>query len=288
MSRKLTDIYDALAMEKSGQQQLAGLAPAIDSAQQLLADLDSPSKVARWRLMLWVVATAIWVHERLWEVFRAEVDVIVANAHAGTPKWYVAMAKKFQLGYALTEVEGIFTYPVDDPAARIVKRAAIVEASGMCILKVAKEENGVIVPLDTITELPPFTAYIDAIRFAGTIINIVTDVPDKLRVQYDIYYDPLVLLPNGALIADPGTFPVRDAITTFISSLPFDGRLVLTAMTDAVQQAAGVVNPVLTDAKAWWGILPPAPIHVSYRSHAGHMAIDPLSPLSATINYIAA
>ena len=118
------------------------------------------------------------------------------------------------------------------------------------------------------------SAYIDVISFAGIIIKIVTYVHVKL--------------PNGGLIADPGTFPVRDAITTFISSLPFDGRLVLTAMTDAVQQAAGVVNPVLTSAEAWWGILPPAPINVSYRSHAGHMAIDPLSPLSATINYISA
>lgn len=288
MARKLTDIYDALALEKSSQQQLAGLAPSVDSSQQLLADLDTPSKVGRWRLMLWVVATAIWAHEKLWDILRAEVDAIVANAHAGTPEWYVAMAKKFQYGYALTEVEGIFTYPVDDPGARIVKRAAVVEASGMCVLKVAKEEGGAIVPLDDPAELVPFTAYIDDIRFAGTIINIITDVPDKLRVQYDIYYDPLVLLPNGALIIDPGTFPVRDAITQFISSLPFDGRLVLTAMTDAVQLAAGVVDPVLTNAEAWWGAFAPAPINVSYGSHAGHMAIDPLSPLSATINYIAA
>lgn len=287
MARRITDIFDAMALEKSQQQQLTGLAPAVDSSQQLLADLDSPSKVARWRLMLWVVATTIWVHERLWEVFRAEVDAIVASAHAGTPRWYVAQALAYQHGYALTEIDGIFSYPVEDPASRIVQRAAIVESAGMCVLKVAKDVSGAIGPLDP-SELASFTAYIDDIRFAGTIINIVTDVPDKLRVQYDVYYDPLVLLPNGALISDPGTFPVEDAINAFIAALPFDGRLVLTSMTDAVQQAEGVVNPVLINAEAWWGAFAPAPIVVSYGSHAGHMQIDPLSPLSATIHYIAA
>lgn len=287
MARDLTSIYDALAAEKANQQQLAGLQPDVDSSQQLLADLDSPSQVARWRLMLWVVATAIWVHEKLWDVFRAEVDAIVANAHAGTPRWYVAQALAYQHGYALTEIDGIFSYPVDDPAARIVARAAIVESAGMCTLKVAKEASGAIVPLDA-GELASFSAYIDDIRFAGTIINIITDVPDKLKVSYDVYYDPLVLLPNGALITDPSTFPVEDAINQFIAGLPFDGRLVLTSMTDAVQQAAGVINPVLTNAEAWWGAFAPAPIAVSYGSHAGHMAIDAFSPLSSTITYIPA
>lgn len=287
MARALRDIYDALALEKSSQQQLAGLAPDVDSSQQLLADLDTPSKVARWRLMLWVVATAIWVHEMLWDIFRAEVDVLVANAPSGTPRWYVNQALAYQEGYALAEVDGVFKYPLIDPEAQIIKRAAIVESAGMCVLKVAREEAGAIVPLLP-AQVGPFAAYIDAIKFAGTIINILTDVPDKLKVAYDVYYDPLVMMPNGALITDPGVFPVVDAIQQYISNLPFDGRLVLTAMTDAVQRASGVVNPVLVNAEAWWGGFAPAPIIVSYGSHAGHMAIDPLSPLSSTINYIPA
>lgn len=287
MARQLTDIYDALALEKSTQQQLTGLEPNIDSSQQLLADLDTPSRVARWRLFLWVVATSIWVHEKLWDIFKAEVDAIVASAHPGTPKWYVAQALKFQMGYALVDIDGVFQYPVEVPAAQIVKRAAIVESNGLSVLKVAKEVSGSIVPL-TVGELNAFTAYIDDIRFAGCLINIITDVPDSLRVAYDVYYDPLVLAPNGSLLLDAGTFPVEDAINAFVSELPFNGQLVLTHMTDAVQQAAGVVNPILTDAQAWWGAFAPAPINVLYVAHAGHMAIDAGSPLSATINYIAA
>lgn len=83
-------------------------------------------------------------------------------------------------------------------------------------------------------------------------------------------------------------FPVRDAIESYIAALPFNGTLHLTFLTDAVQQAGGVVNPVLTNAEAHWGAFPPAPIDVSYVSHAGHMAIDPQAPLSATINYMPA
>lgn len=287
MARALTDIYDALALEKNSQQQLAGLAPDIDSSQQLLGDLDTPSKVARWRLMLWVVATCIWVHEELWDIFRAEVDAIVASAHIGTPKWYVAQALKFQFGYALVDVAGVFQYPAVVPAAQIVQRAAIVEAGGLVILKVAKVVSGVVTPLDN-TEEDAFAAYIDDIRLAGTMINILTDVPDLLHVVYDVYYDPLVMMPNGALIAAVGTFPVEDAITAFIASLPFNGTLALTSMTDAVQAAAGVVDPVLRTAEAKWGAFAYAPVDVDYESHAGHMAIDPMLPLLSTINYIAA
>lgn len=287
MARKLTDIYDALALEKSTQQQLTGLAPAVDSAQQLLGDLDSPSKVARWRLFLWVVATAIWAHEVLWDLFRAEVDAIVASAHIGTARWYVRKALEFQLGYALVNVDGVFQYPTIVPAAQIVKRAAIREAGGLIILKVAKEVSGVVTPLD-VAEMTSFTAYVNDIRMAGVMVNIVSDVPDLLHIGFDVYYDPLLLTPNGALITSPSTFPVEDAINAYISSLPFDGTLVLTHLVDAVQAAVGVVNPVLVAAEAHWGAFPLAPINVSYNSHAGHAAIDPAYPLSSTITYIPA
>ncbi|MBS1944777.1 MAG: hypothetical protein JST98_06135 [Bacteroidetes bacterium] len=287
MPRRIIDIYDAMALEKADQQELAGLQPDIDSSQQLLADLDSPSQVARWRLMLWVVATAIWVHERLWEVFRAEVDAIMAAAHPGTPKWYVAQAKAFQLGYALTDVDGVYRYTVDDPSAKVVKRAAIVESNGLVILKVATVVGGAVVPLAS-TDMDAFKVYMDQIKFAGTVINFITDDSDLLRVGYDVYYDPLVLAPNGSLLSDAGVFPVREAIEGHIAALPFNGTLVLTHLTDAVQRAAGVLNPVLTDAKARWGAFAPATIAVSYVAHAGHMAIDPMAPLAATINYIPA
>lgn len=287
MARTIPQIYDALVAEKAAQVELQDLAPNIDSTQQLLSDLDTPSRVARWRLMLWVVATAMWVHETLWDQFRAQVDAIVAAAHIGTPRWYVQQALAFQYGYALVDINGVFRYPAVVPAAQIVKRAAIVETGGLVILKVAKLDGAVVAPLTT-GELTAFSTYIDDIRMAGTMCNIITDVPDLLQVRYVVRYDPLVLTPNGALITDIGVFPVEDAINAFVASLPFNGELVLTYLTDAVQRAAGVVNPILTDAQAKWGGFAYQPIQVGYIAHAGHMAIDPAFPLSVTLVYIPA
>lgn len=285
MARTIQEIYDAMALEKSEQSALTGLVPEVDTAQALLQDVTSPSKVARWRLWLWVVATAMWVHEKLWDQHRAEVDAIVAAAHIGTPRWYVQQALAFQYGYELVLVGNVFQYPAIVPEAQIVKRAAIVETGGTAILKVAKLVSGVVTAL-TSAEVAAFSAYIDDIRLAGTAINILTDDPDLLHVEYTVEYDPNVLTSTGALITDPDVFPVRDAITAFIANLPFNGKLVLNNMTDAVQAATGVVNPTLTTARAKWGALPYAAINVRYSSHAGHMAIDPALPLSATLTYV--
>lgn len=288
MARTLTSIYDALALEKSAQAQLTDLQPDIDTAQTLLDDLNTPSRVARWRLMLWVVATGIWALEKLWDAFYLEVEALAASSHVGTLRWYVDQALKFQYGYALSlNSEGAWVYAVDDAASRIVVRAAAIENGSTVLLKVAKLSSGSLVALSG-PEKNAFIAYIDDIKMAGTVVNVLTDGPDYLKVVMDVYYDPLVLNPNGSLILDGAVFPVRDAITAHVANLSFNGALVLTNLVDAAQAAEGVVNPVLISAGARYGFFALSAIDVQYVAYAGHMAIDPGFPLSGTLNYIPA
>lgn len=287
MARTLNTIYDAMAREKSEQIELTALQPDVDTAQALLADLTTPSRVARWRFMLWVVAVAIWVHERLWDAFRAEVEALAAGSHIGTLRWYVEKAKAFQYGHALVIENNVPVYAVDDPASRIIARAAGKEQGGYVLLKVAKEVSGALVPLGE-SERAALDAYIDEIKMAGTIVNILTANPDLLLVSATVYYDPLVMTANGSLILEPAVFPVRDAINAYLANLPFGGEVVLTHLVDAMQAARGVINPVLGSVQAKYGGFAYTPVAVKYEANAGHVIIDPAAPLSTTIVYVPA
>lgn len=286
MARELTDIYDDLIAEKNAQPTLNGLQPAIDSSQTLLNDLTSSSRVARWRLFIWIVAVSIWAHERLWDIAKVEMQAIADASHPGTVPWYQAEALKFQYGDALVDIDGVFQYASIDPTLQIIARSACIEGNGsLVLLKVAKLDGADVVPL-TAPELVSFNAYIDEIKMAGTLLNVLTDVPDLLRVKYDIYYDPLVLNADGSLILDASVFPVEDAINNKLSNLPFNGSMVLTELTDAIQLANGVDNLDLQLATAKWGAFPHATINVEYDTHAGHIKIDPTYPLASEITYI--
>ena len=172
-------------------------------------------------------------------------------------------------------------------ANQIIKRAAVLEAGGIVRIKVAKLDSGSLPAALTTAERTGFSNYISKIKFAGTNIAITSNAADLLKIEYDVVYDPLVVDGTGQLIATAGTYPVVDAINSFIQNLPFNGILNLTALTDAIQKATGVVDPTLTSAQAKYGALAYSTIVKNYTADAGHMIIDPANPLSTTINYIA-
>lgn len=285
MARTLTEIYDALASEKADQIELTELLPDLDSSQQLLADLNTTSRVARWRLMLWVVATAVWAHEKLWDIFKAEVEALAAASHIGTLPWYVEKARGFQYGYDLELVNNVPAYVDDVPEARIIARAAAKEQGGLVLLKVAKDVSGELQPLSA-PEMTAFEAYIDEVKMAGVIVNVISELPDLLRLTATVYYDPLVMAADGSLILEPGVKPVEDAVNGYLANLPFNGALVLTQLVDAMQRARGVINPVLEDAQAKYGAFPFAPFTVEYIARAGYLKVADAYPLSTTITYV--
>lgn len=285
MARTITTIYDSLIAEKNSNSVLSALQPSVDDAQTLLSDLTSTSKVARWRLMLWVVAFGIWIHEALWDETKKEIEQIAANVVPGTTRWYARIALQFQLGYQLLYLNDKFQYAQVDANAQIVKRAAAIDLNGQVLIKVAKIVSNQVTPLTT-TELAAFEAYINQIKYAGVATIIVSRNADLLKLVANVYYDPQVLDANGQII-NTASKPVEDAINAYVSGLPFNGELLLSKLVDAIQAAQGVKDVVIVSAHSKVGTGPYNPIAVSYTSDAGHMAIDPANPLTSTITYIA-
>ena len=90
---------------------------------------------------------------------------------------------------------------------------------------------------------------------------------------------------DGSLFSDPAVFPAEDAIKAYLKNLPFDGRFNITELTDKVQSAEGIVNPIFQSASGKSGTQSYQSITDYYGSNAGYMIIDPNYPLSNTITY---
>jgi hypothetical protein len=190
----------------------------------------------------------------------------------------------FHYGDSLTRNGVQYTYPIITPANQIIERAAVNDVAGQVRIKVAKLSGGLPIKLTT-TELTAFQAYITQIKFAGTNVDVISRAADLLKIAYNVKYDPLVLSATGELLSTPGVFPVVDAINAYIQELPFDGILNLTKLTDAIQVAQGVIDPVIQSSEAKFGALAYFPIVDNYNADAGHMLIDPAFPLSTQITY---
>ena len=279
MARTVQQIYDAKIAEKNSQATLNSLQPNIDSAQTLLSDLTSTSKVANWRLWLWITSVSDWILETLFDKLKLEVDEIANNLVAATPRWYKTESLKFQYGHQLVYVNDKFQYSVVDENAKIIKRVAVVESSGQVRIKVATLVGSVVTPLDT-DQLQAFEVYIKQIKPAGVNTAVISRVADLLKIAYSIYYDPLVPLATVKT-------NVETTINNYIADLPFNGELVLNDLTAAIDAAVGVVNPVLLLAEAKYGAIPYSTINIKYVADAGHMVIDAAFPLSTQLTYIA-
>lgn len=285
MARTIEQIYNEMVFEKESMATLNGLQPNTDSFQTFLSDLTTQSKVATWRLMLYVVAVCAWSIEKLFDTHRAWIDQRELEIIPGTTYWYQQRALEYQHGDSLQFIDGVYKYPTVNPAAKIVTMCNGTELGGATVLKVARKVSGETVAL-TAPQLAGFQAYIKKVKFAGAKILPVSRDADLLKIYYKVYYNPLVMNPDGSLVSNPSVFPVEDAINNYCVNLPFDGVFTVTALTDLIQQAAGVSNPVFQSAFAKYAANPYAQIQDYYNPNGGYLKVDPAFPLSTTIQYI--
>ena len=277
MARTIAEIHNQILAEKAAMSELKNMQPDIDSAQTLLNDLTSSSKVGVWREFAFLIAVAIWIHEKLWDAFKSEVDAIVAAAIPGTARWYRNMCLLFQLEDTMIYKDYKFQYDPIDADKRIIARASATEQGGDVLLKVAKEVSGSPVKLE-LDELAAFRSYIAKIKFAGTWCNVVSADPDLFNAMLQVHYDASLLNAAGELLSQPGVKPVEDAIVAYLSALPWDGVYMNNALIDAVQAAPGVADVVLTSAAAKANAAANFnTIARTYRTVAGYMIANTLN-----------
>jgi hypothetical protein len=297
MARSLENIQTELLDAKESVSELNALEVLTMNEVNTLGNVTSTSKVAVWRLWIYVFAFAQWVQEKLWDVFRNEVETRIAETRIHTKEWYRNEALIFQLGYELQWNGRRFVYETIDEIAKIIKHAAvqkyIINGYGVLRVKVAKEVNDERVPL-TNEELQAFSAYMNSVGDAGTVVIPTSAIADDLKLEITISYDPLVLNNAGQRLDGTDDTPVLSAIKTFLRSFEFNGELVLQKLQNHLETIEGVAIPHTTDFLGWSkyalhtydsiGIQNAGKINEIRQADAGYMKLDEANTI---IHYIA-
>lgn len=285
MARSISEIYNQMMIEKASVPSLNGLQPASDTFVNLINQLNSRAKVAVWRLIFYIIAVAIHTHE----VF---LELLLKRLKPGTIPWYREKCLEFELGSPLVYQNGIYGYNPVNENNRIITHAAVIEKSNSILLiKVAKGIKPNLLPLSH-SEKTAFQAYLHLIKFAGTIIELISEPADTVKVSYRIFYDPILLNPDSSLISNPSVYPVQDTINLFLSSLDFGGMLYLEQLDTAIQNTIGVKNIVRLSAYAKYGSLPYSDIQATpnhaYEPFSGYCKIssNPGETLNDTLIFI--
>ena len=205
--------------------------------QPELAELNSSSTEAIW--VLWVNMTAfiIWLQENLWDAHVIEIQEIAGRAVPGTVRWYQYIALQYQEGYSLewNNERLQYEYPVIDESAKIVKRSSVREFGGIVQIKYAKlDADNNPEPLNP-GEKAAFNSYMYKVKFAGTFLQEISEPGDLLKLNMDVYYDPIGLVNNVRSA-------VEAAINNYIYNLPFDSELRISKIIDQIQLVRSVVD----------------------------------------------
>lgn len=288
MARSINDIYNALLIEKEANTTLTALEPnAGENATNLLANLSSGSKVAIWRLLFWMVAFAIYMHETFFDLFVADVANAEKKIHVGTPYWFWYKTLNFQLGDTLSWLSGdYYGYAVEDDTKKIIKRCAVEDGLGLLKIKVAKLSGTTPVKLIT-SELNAYKDYINLLKPAGVNIEVISIDADLLKLEVSVKVDEQLIDSTGQQVGGT-SYPVEDAINSYIGNLPFNGLFYVASLVDAIQAVQGVenVHVSVAEAKSYtsgYNAIDPV---LGYIPKAGYLEIDPLYPLNTQISYI--
>nr|WP_315175609.1 hypothetical protein [uncultured Flavobacterium sp.] len=202
MARTIAEIQNEILNEKDNQSALKGLT--------------SSSKTSIWRLWVNIVATAIWVHEKI-----VEKNALVSRPH--TLNWYREQALNYIHGAELEWKDGSYQFDttgfIDDNEidnAKIIKYCAVSEVDletvlkpnkdvdeifsdyfrnkvGVVFIKVATENNGKISRIDVPDQLAGFKEYIARIKDAGNQVHIISSPGDILELNLTVYVDPMTI-----------------------------------------------------------------------------------------------
>lgn len=208
------------------------------------------STVSVENLLFYIVATGIHALEVLFDTFREDVDVQVAQNIVPTVRWYHTQALRFQLGDALQydEDSGQYAYPQTDESRQIVRYAAVKDRGGSIQVLVAKDSGGLPAVLSA-EELAAFNGYMNQVKVAGIVLDIRSIEADNIRIFATVQVDPQVIGQDGTRIAD-GSRPVEDAINAYLRGIVYGGTFNKTKCVDAIQNVEGVLDLTLTSVQA--------------------------------------
>lgn len=212
------------------------------NAETSLSGLDSTSQTAIWNLWLYIQAVAINLFEQILDVLKIDVETQVSKAVPQTGAWL--QQKGFEFQYSTTTPQELtytsnwtLEYPVINEDLRIITRCAVTTGNNKTVqIKVAKGTTPE--KLDS-SELDAATSYFKLLGNAGVYYSVISVDGDFIEVDADIYY-------NG--IYQPTIQQnVINSILNYLANIPFDGKVYVAGIEDAIQSVQGVVDVKLNN-----------------------------------------
>ncbi len=203
---------------------------------------DQFSKASIESILFYVFAAAVWALEKLFDLHVSEVESEIEQLETHTLRWYVNKAKAFMYGRELVadcdyyDTAGMTDDEIEE--ARVVKYAVATESATVVIIKVAGSEDGNPCQLAD-SQISALTSYMNDIKDAGVSVTVRNEPADRMKVSLKVFYDPSLMDGDGISLSD-GSSPVRDAIRSAVSDLPFDCVFRKTDLISAVQAVSGV------------------------------------------------
>lgn len=281
MERRFSEIQQEILDARNDAAELSALEVLTTSENNILTP-DSNSKVAVWRVWVWVIAFAIWIHEKI-------VNQNALNSRPHNVPWYREQVFAFLDGLQLVWINGQHSYDLtninDVEARKIIKRTAVLESNdGELVIKIATESGGELVPLSA-PQLVRFTEYMNLIKDAGNRLRIINQSADLLKLTITAYVDVAIIdLETGRLLnVDGDVYPVKDAVNEYLANLDFNGAFYRTFLQSTIEKATGVKLPLVTELQWKFADLDFQPFTEIKIPQAGYFKID---ELDLTIIYI--
>jgi hypothetical protein len=221
----------------------------------LAEKLTSKSKAAIYRLWTFIVASAHYLLELMFDIHRSDMEALYENHHAHTLTWYEELSRAFLFGVKLIpftrdfDTSGMTEEQIDE--ARLITYAACSRENRLTgriyvRIKVAKgtEDRE---PLN-LSELKAFKSYIHTTQDAGVDLECESLPGDRIRMSWKIYYDPQILNAEGGRVDGQQDDVVIGAIRSYFVQLPFNGLYVPAYHVDYLQAIEGIRVPVIRSA----------------------------------------
>ncbi len=218
------------------------------------------SPVSLESLMFYVVASCIWLLEKLFDRHREEVAARIEALRPHTLRWYASKAKEYMRGKDLIREDGVVvadyydTTGMTDEAiekARVVKYAVATENDTQVYIKVATRGiNGRPRQLEA-EDLAGLKGYLAQIKDAGVAVKVLNEPADNMRVELMVLYDPAIFMVQNEGETDDDGYTalslmqdnknvIEEAVSRVISELPFNGEYRNSDLLAAVQAIEGI------------------------------------------------
>lgn len=270
MSSKQQEIYNEMIAQKE--------------RNEALKEANNTSKTSVINNIFFAVSLAINSLLELFEFHKAEVSKLSYESERRTSKWYQSLALKFQYGHQLVEGKDYFDNtnktPQEIEESKLVKFAVAVQEKDKSTIYI-KIANANKQPL-TNEQLQAFSEYMERVADWGVHLTIINEVPDKLKLTIDYWYDATLINSSGQSLTG-GNEPVKDKVKDFLTTLNFNQQYADMNLIDELQRLPSAKVVEIKESFYKYKTLNWQRINGRYIPYAGHLAIE---DIDLQINYI--